>query len=291
MDVSIIIVSYNTREVLQKCIESIKKNTHKVLYEIIVVDNASKDGSAEFIEYTYPDVHVLKNSSNLGFGRANNLGVDIASGDYLFFLNSDTLLISDAISELISYAQNNIKNNIGVVGCRLLSFDGKRPNTSFGYFPSPSSEIRYIISKLVKRPYGIAEGTRPLNVDFVCGADMLICKDLFYSIGKFDENYFLYYEETDLQKRIANAGYSRVILPYASIIHLDGASFGLRGLTYQRFRIAQISYNYYIARHFHGLSYYVMRLFVCVIRLTVLFKRGWSRRERHKAYILVLKGR
>lgn len=289
MDVSIIIVSFNTRALLLSTIASIMQHTKSISYEIIVVDNNSDDCSLEYVKTMFPTVITVQNTENQGFGRANNLGAKYAKGDYLFFLNSDTLLVSDAISELYFFAKSN--KEIGAVGANLLKEDAITPNLSWGYFPTPLSEIRYIWAKLRHKSYGNAIGNEPFSVDFICGADLMVERSYFIKIGGFDNNIFLYYEETDLQKRMALDHRGRIILPTVKIIHLEGGSFGGAGLTYNRFYNSQISYNYYVRKHYKGLKYVGYRLFMCILRFEVLFtKKSWSLKERIKAYQLVLSG-
>lgn len=289
MDVSVVIVNYNTRELLINTISSIVQYTRAVSYEIIVVDNDSEDGSLDRVKELFPEVITVQSNENIGFGRANNLGAQYASGEYLFLLNSDTLLVSDAISELYKYAVEH--KTIGAVGARLLKADGVTPNLSWGYFPTPLSELRYIWSKLTRRSYGLAHGDEPFRVDFICGADLMIERSYYNELGGFDGNIFLYYEETDLQKRMADNKRERIILPGTEIIHLDGGSFGKSGLTYKRFCNSARSYNYYIRKHYKGVRYFAFRIFMCILRLELLLKRNWSLSERFQAYRIVLTGK
>lgn len=287
MDVSVIIVSYNACELLENTIRSVIEHTKAVSYEIIVVDNDSKDGSLEMVKSLFADVKAIESGENLGFGRANNLGAEYAKGDYLFFLNSDTLLRSDAISELYDYAVSH--KQIGAVGAKLLQQDGVTPNLSWGYFPSPKAELRYIWTKLRGCNYCETSAEEPFAVDFISGADLMVERSYFGSLGGFDRNIFLYYEETDLQKRMDYQNRSRIILPSIGIIHLEGGSFGRAGLTFNRFCNSQTSYNYYIRKHFSGVKYLLFRLFVSLIRLEVfLGRKNWTLSQRFKAYRTVL---
>lgn len=288
MNVSIIIVNYNTRQLLLDCLESVIAHTRGCSYEIIVADNGSSDGSLEAVREAFPEVVALDLGSNIGFGRANNAAAKHVGGDYLFLLNSDTLLHDDAVTRLWEYASSHPE--AGVVGGCLTDASGA-PAMSFGRFPGVAAEIGYLLTRVKGRAFGIPQSREPFEVDFVTGADMMIPRSLYEEMGGFDENIFLYYEETDLQKRIALRGLRRVILPEVGIVHLEGASFGSKGLIYKRFCNSQRSYNYYVRKHFRGPAYLGMRLFLCILRITVLFRSSWTLRERLSAYGLVIKGK
>lgn len=281
MDVSVIIVNYNTKSLLKDCIQSICSNTHGCSYEIIVVDNASSDGSVQMLKEEFPQVQVIASDTNLGFGKANNLGAKRAKGDYLFLLNSDTELFNDSIKGLWEYART-YPGKLGVVGGTLLQ-PNHAPNLSFGYFPCIKNELLYLWNKLWKNEHGFKRQDSPYKVDFVCGADMLIPKTVFQKLNGFDPAFFLYYEETDLQKRMEKLNLDRIILPSVKIIHREGGSFEKTGLTYARFMNSQQSYNHYMRKHFSGARYTLMKAFICFIRIQLLFKRDWSVSQRLNA--------
>jgi GT2 family glycosyltransferase len=153
LNISIIIVSFNTKELLSQCIKSIFKHTKGINFEIIVVDNASTDGSQQLIKSDFPKVILIESEINIGFGRANNLGAKHASGDYLFFLNSDTLLIENSIKILKDFIYSESDPNLAVVGCKLLD-KNKNPHISYGNFPSIYQEIfEYGLLKIFKKYY------------------------------------------------------------------------------------------------------------------------------------------
>lgn len=286
MDVSIIIVNYNTKQLLADCLDTVYAKTQDVEFEVIVVDNASSDSSEEYICTQFPLVHWINSGGNLGFGRANNLGAQYASGEYLFFLNSDTLLLNNAALEFLTYARVHQPASIGTLGSWLLDKD-ENPNSSFGFFPCARNEIKYLMGyyKLPK----VEETATEKSVDYVTGADMFVKKSTFEHLGGFDPHIFMYYEETDLQYRIAQAGLSRKIIHGPRIVHLEGGSFGNKSLTFRRFAMAQQSYNYYLSKHFSGLRYAYNKVMLCLIRLTLLFTTDWPLRERIRAYAAVLK--
>ena len=287
MSVSIIIVNYNTAELTAQCINSIKTHTRGCEYEIEVVDNASSDGSAERLAGLFPDITLICSDSNLGFGGACNMGVAHSFGDWLFFLNSDCLLKDDAVSRLVERAGEI--SDIGAAGCALEDAQG-HPLLSFGEFPSPRGEIRYLWSALHSRKVGVVPQTvsaEPLFVDFVWGADMLMRRSLFESLGGFDKEYFLYYEETDLQKRISNTGRPRVLFTDISIIHLEGGSFSGKGLTFSRFMHSQKSYNLYMRKHYSGMKYVLCKIFIILLRSLQILTMRWTLEEKAKALRLI----
>ena len=285
MNVSIIIVNYNTKQLLSDCIDSIYRQTIGVDFEIIVVDNASTDESEVYICHRFPDIKWISSGENLGFGRANNLGVQYAKGEYLFLLNSDTVLCNNAVGIFYEYAQIHKNEKIGVLGVRLLD-DKLRPNKSYGNFPSPKNEIYYLLGKLgIKNNMNILKNK---DIDYVIGADMFIRKSIFKYFGGFDPKIFMYYEETDLQYRMANKGLIRRIIEGPQIIHLEGGSFGSQGLTLNRFIMAQKSYNYYLKKHYTGFKYILYKMMVCLVRLSLFFTTDWSIKDKFKAYKIVL---
>ncbi|HEX8932588.1 MAG TPA: glycosyltransferase family 2 protein [Patescibacteria group bacterium] len=228
MDVSIIIVNYNTGQLLQNCIQSIHDKTAGLFYEVIVVDNASDDGSVEMTKNHHPDVKILECRENLGFGRGNNLAMRKAAGKYFFLLNPDTLLLNNAIKIMFDFMEKADNRNIAVCGASLYGATQK-PAVSFGKFPTLGSMILYSIplSILFRGNDGLvlSEQRDPFAVDFVTGADFFVRQESINSAGDFDEKYFAYYEESDLTKRLAKLGYHSVIVPDAKIIHLEGKSF------------------------------------------------------------------
>lgn len=211
-----------------ECIKSVIDKTKDLTYEIILVDNASTDGSREFFEKNQHIIY-LYNSENLGFGRANNLGLKIAKGRNILFLNSDTLLINNAIKVLSVYLDNH--NEVGAVGGNLFSFD-RKPAMSFQRLrPSLSWEINQLFFNLPLRlRYGktatyFNTSNQPVKVGYIMGADLMIRKDIIDRIGCFDPQFFMYFEETDLCHRIAKSGYALHVIPNAEIIHHEGKSF------------------------------------------------------------------
>ncbi len=238
MDISIIIVSYNTKELLHNCIKSIIDQTHGVKFEIIVVDNNSTDGSIDMVRYVFPNVRLIANEQNYGFGRANNIGSKLSIGKYLLFLNSDTILVNNALMEFYQFfEENKNKYNIGVLGAVLRAANGDKVH-SYEIFPrmiyfikqNIKRAIKYddIISKIkgvdVTRMETFKEVFTWKEVDYITGADLFMEKSLFEQLEGFDEEFFMYFEESHLQYRINTLGRKRIILTSPRIIHLEGKS-------------------------------------------------------------------
>lgn len=234
-DLSIVIVSFNTREILTDCVKSVIKNTSGIEYEIIIVDNGSKDGSLERIkelEKKYPQVSLIDAKVNIGFGKANNLGAKKAKGRYLLFLNSDTLIFDNAINESLDVIKNIPKG--GVFSCKLLNAD-KSVQASGGHFPTLGNvfawqffidDIPFIGSLISSFHPQLSSYNRDKQMDWVTGAFMIIPKKAFDVVGGFDENIFMYTEEMELCFRLKKLGYKTVYQNTPAIIHLGGSSGG-----------------------------------------------------------------
>lgn len=226
MDVSVIIVNYNTRKLTGECIDSIFEKTSGITFEVIVVDNASQDDSIEIFRKD-PRIIFIENTENQGFEKANNLGIKYATGRNILFLNSDTLLINNALKILSDYLDNN--SDVGACGGNLygedrkpiVSFEQNRPSI-YGYidniFLNGISRLRFGHS--IKFNYG----NKPLQVSYITGADLIIPRKILEKVGGFDPTFFMYYEEIELCCRIVKAGYKIMSVPTAKIVHLVGRS-------------------------------------------------------------------
>ena len=226
MDVSIIIVNYNTCQMTMECITSIVEKTHSISYEIIVVDNASEDGSKELFEKKENIKYIYLNT-NIGFGRANNIAAKYSSGKYLFFLNSDTLLINNAIHILKTYL--DCHETVAIWGGNLYNKDMKNIHSYSKLFPSILNDFdlafnRKISLYITKGNMEYNRTNLPTKVAYVTGADLMIRKDVFISERGFDPDFFMYFEETELSTRIKNKGWDIMNIPTAKIIHLEGKS-------------------------------------------------------------------
>lgn len=230
MDVSIILVNYNTKDLTLECIKSVYEKTNGIDFDIYVVDNNSWDGSCEAIEQAYPQVKLIKNKENQGFGAANNIAVKLSDAKYCFCLNTDTILINNAVKILYDFMENNPQT--GVCGGQLYDKDMKIA-ASVGNFPSTIRiffqfcGLKYIFHSYWEKKIAPAKSMvadRPVSVDYISGADIFFRKSVLDKIGLFDENIFMYGEESDICFRIKKAGFDVIFVPDSKIIHLCGKS-------------------------------------------------------------------
>ena len=232
MDVSIIIVNYNTKALTQGCINSIFEKTEDVSIEVILVDNDSTDGSVELFSADSRIIFLPLNE-NVGFGKANNAGLKRASGKYIFFLNSDTYLLNNAINEFFVFAEKHQKNNIGGIGCRLLKSDMSYCH-SYAEFHSFWVELWKPIVLPISRVFGKTyqyldkpeHNEHVFQVGYVTGADLFVSREVIDRFGAFDPDFFMYYEESEMQHRWTKSGYGSMIVSAPRIVHLEGASYG-----------------------------------------------------------------
>lgn len=222
MDISIIIVSFNTEKLTHDCIASIYRSLdgQSISYEIIVVDNVSTDGTKLMLKKKFPNVRLLHNRENIGFGRANNQGIRAAKGEFIFLLNSDTVVLNSSISKLYSFAK---QHQNAFIGGKLLNAD-RSPQTSCGPFFS----LPVVFASLFLKGdlLGITRWSpdRTRKVDWLSGACIVAPKRLFMNDLMFDENIFMYMEEIDLLYRAKLKGYSTYFYHRALIVHLGAGS-------------------------------------------------------------------
>ena len=277
MDVSIIIVNYKTCSLVEACIESILKNTFDIKYEIIVVDNASEDGSIDYLKPKFPDVIFIESESNLGFGGANNLGLEVAKGEYFFFLNSDTIVLENILLDLlVQYKRLQQEEKIGALGYFLLDRNNNINYTnSFGNFPTLKSFLRDAISQLLKRSkraaVHYAKQNGCIDVDYIIGADLFVSRKVIEDIGTFDTNFFMYWEEVDLQKRMSNDGYKRKILSKGKLIHLEGMSTQKKVSLFRK-KMYHTSLCYYFSKHRPLIETVILKILFLGFSLRLLTK-------------------
>jgi len=262
LDISIIIVNWNTRELLLECLASIFETVKKMSFEVWLVDNASVDGSVESAKNKYSDINVIQNERNLGFAAANNLAFKQMKGSYALLLNTDATLIDSAAEELFNFMEANPK--VGIACGQLLNTDGSKQN-SIANFPSLLSLLcnetflRILLPN--KFPSKRKKYTSPVEVDSCIGACMIIRKEAMDEVGNLDEGYFFYLEETDWAFRMKQAGWGVFFVPSARIFHAQGKSVGNSANK----KIMFYRSRYYFFKKWHKSTY-------IIISTTVFFR-------------------
>jgi GT2 family glycosyltransferase len=219
-DISIIIVNWNTRQLLLDCLDSLDAAIGAVSADVWVVDNASSDDSVAAVEAQFPQVRVMKNAQNLGFAAANNQAIRASSGRYVLLLNSDTIAHAGSVEKLVRFADRHPE--VGIVGALLLNRDGSI-QPSWAEFPTLWSELVGTNIRR-RRPYGRSDGTTVYDVDWVGGACMLVRRAAIEQVGQMDQRYFMYSEEVDWCFRVRRRGWRICYLPAAQVTHLGGQS-------------------------------------------------------------------
>lgn len=254
-----IIVNWNTKQLLKDCLQSIVSVGKNVAMEIIIVDNGSADGSVEMCEEFFPEFHLIKNKTNLGFGYANNQGILASRSELLLLLNSDTLVKPGSIGKMVSRMQ--IDTSVGVLGCRLINSDGSN-QVSCMNFPSLKTVLveRLLLYKLsiklpkteIEPPYTLSE----IPCDWVLGACMLIRKRALEDVGLFDTNIWMYGEELELCYRIKAAGWKIVFYPDATIVHLGGGSW--KSKSYSATLLKMTGLLYLFKKHYSITTFFMV---------------------------------
>jgi len=224
-DLSIIIVAWNTREMTRRCLESIQGADPEHGWDVIVVDNASQDGTPSMVRSLFPWVRLIVNKENLGFGRANNLVLRDVTTEFALLLNSDASLTKEAVSRFLRFMRSHPE--VGVAGGQLVYPDGRLQN-SIVSFPSLLTEMtnKSLLQILFPKRYPSKRLNfkGPMEVDSVIGAAMMLRMDAVRSVGYFDEDYFFFLEETDLCFRLRKRGWKIFFLPDVRIVHAQGSS-------------------------------------------------------------------
>jgi GT2 family glycosyltransferase len=248
-DVSIVIVSWNTRDILRECLQSIIRETRRP-YEIIVVDNASSDGSTAMIEAEYPQIVLITNNKNRGFAAATNQGLKVAAGRYLLMLNPDTVILEHAIDKMIVWLNDH--PDVGCAGCQVLNADGSIDKTCF----SDLSPFRLLLAEVGLHRLNLYPGwdrRSEKDVGVVTGMFMLIPRHILDEVGLMDEAFFVYAEEADLCRRIWGANLRCVFTPVARIIHYGAQSS--RQIKQRMYNQQQKSKLIYMRKHYGLLGF------------------------------------
>ncbi len=265
-DLSIIIVTFNTRELLRNCLLSIRNTVREISREVIVVDNGSLDATATMVMSEFPEAILIANPENRGFAAANNQAIKTMRGRYALLLNSDTVLTEGAASELFHFMEEHDK--AGMACGQLLNADGTKQN-SIANFPTilslmtNTTLLEYLFP--AKYPSKRYFHENPIEVDSGIGACLIVRKESINKVGMLDERYFFFFEETDWAMRMKKAGWKIYFVPAARIFHLQGASIGYGFSSRAAFYRAR--YQYF--KKWDRFSKYVLLVLVVFLRLVV----------------------
>lgn len=254
IQLSIIIINYNTKRITNNCINSIIEHTLGIHYEIIVVDNNSTDGSKELLENN-EHIKYIYLEKNYGFGKANNVGMRAALGKYILLLNSDTLFINNAALEFYKHAESN--NFHAVYGAHLVNAEYQNSTSCF-----PFTEFSFWKHIFRKRENKILYNSDAQEIDAICGADMFFPKKIFDLTKGFDENLFLYGEDEEWQYRMSKLNIPRYIISGPKIIHLEGKS--MSNLDPLKMVLKYRSLFYIMKKHCTTINYILFRLYYAI---------------------------
>jgi len=274
MKLSIIIINWNTKELIKKCLNSVLKYTSFTDYQLIVIDNNSSDGSQKFLSdfclQNKLNLKIILNNQNKGFAQAVNQGLKIAQGEYILLLNPDTEIKEKTLSEVIDFI--SLDKSIGILGGKILNPNGSH-QPSVRSFPTLSSQIFILLklhhffrNKAVKKYLVIDfDYSKTQEVDQVMGAFFLIRRKVIEQIGYFDDKFFLWFEEVDFCKRAKDTGWKILYCHKIEIIHCGGASFSQKSSFRNQCQFNK-SLLYYFKKH-HGLLKYYLLLFLLPFNL------------------------
>jgi len=228
VDLSIIIVSWNTQDLLQKCLRSIQRSGANLRLQTIVVDNNSSDGSREMVTRVFPEVRLMNSGGNLGFARANNRGLAYAEAPLVLFLNPDTEVTAHALETMVKALQG--RPEVGALSCKLLDGDGRVQELGLQWFPSPATELlRFLF--VSQRTYRRLPWVFPYHdpavsgvVKKLYGACLMVRRSVLRQVGSFDERFFMYCEDVDLCRRIREAGWKLYYLSTVDVLHWGGGA-------------------------------------------------------------------
>ncbi len=287
MDLSLVIVSYNTRDLLRKCLMAIPAACDELETEVFVVDNASPDGSAEMVRLDFPHVNLTASTENLGFSRANNLALEGVRGDYVVLLNPDTEAAPESLKTMVDFLRANPL--AGACGPKLLNTDGTVQRNG-ARFPRPLREFLGVtgLRRINMRAYEVALGYGREDFDLLCevdqvsGACIMVPREILTTVGGLDDRFFMFYEEIDWCYRIRASGHSVWYLPEAVVIHhwMGSVKQASRAMTAQLFRSQLLYYQ----KHGTWLSVMAVRGIMLMglaknslLHLGVAVKRGLRR--------------
>lgn len=249
---SIVIVNWNTRNLLRNCLKSVQEETN-VSHEVWVVDNGSTDGSPEMVRNEFPDVHLIANEDNKGFAAANNQALPLCHGQYVLLLNSDTIVLEGALDKMVGHMHAH--PHVGGLGCTLLNADGSLQPSAHQFYSTARSLVE---NRLVQSVWRKRHPNSPLlefwdhssirKVDWVCGAVLMLRREVLHDVGLLDDSFFMYGEEIDWQMRMNKAGHQIWFMPDARIVHYGGGS-SAQAVTQMK-RMEYKSREMFVAKHY-----------------------------------------
>lgn len=225
MKLSVVILNYNVCQFLQQCIISVQRATKGLDAEIIVIDNASSDGSCEMVKAEFPGLNLIENQDNVGFSKANNQAVKVAKGDYVCILNPDTAVAEDTFIEALKRVEQ--LPNLGAMGVYLMDGTGNFLPESKRNLPTPSRSLKKLIGRTKGKNGYYATHVQPVSagsVEILVGAFMLMKRSVYEEVGGFDEDYFMYGEDIDLSYKLIKAGYQNYYDGSLTVLHYKGES-------------------------------------------------------------------
>ena len=295
-DVSLIIVNWNTKQLLLECIESLIHETHRCSIEIIVVDNGSTDGSAQAVQERFPDVKLILNDKNLGFAKANNIGIKLSSGRYVCLVNSDIKALDACIDRMHDYMNNN--PTIGALGPKTLGGDLKFrlncrdfPDLWKSFCESLMLNKIFTRSKFLRgRLITDIDQNAAQSVDVLSGCFLMIRREVIEQVGMLDEKFYIYAEDCDWCKRIHSAGWDVVFYPGAQAIHYGGVSSAAAPV---KFQIEMLKSDFiYWEKHHSWIgqkTYFMIKVFHYLIRIVGLSIKSFIKTSTQKSTLLQLK--
>ena len=286
IDLSVIIVNYNVKEFLKNSLESIRKSSADLNVETIVVDNASSDGSVEEISEKYPEVKLIKNQDNVGFGAANNQALEQAEGKYILLLNPDTIVKEDTFTTLIKFL--NEYPDAGIVSCKVLNPDGTLQLACRRSFPGPWTSFTKVTglstlfpkSRLFAR-YNLTylDENEVNEVDAISGSFMFLKKEVYDKVGGFDKRFFMYGEDLDYCYRIQSAGFKVYYVPLTEIIHYKGES--TKRSSMDETKVFYDAMHLFVKKHFS--SFFIVEW---ILRIAIFFRKIFTFLNVYKLPIL-----
>jgi GT2 family glycosyltransferase len=277
MDLSVIILNYNTKQLLRDCLKSVLASTGPYKIETIVSDNGSTDGSVDMVKREFSSVRLLENNANLGFSKGNNVAIKQARGRHVLLLNSDTVVQPYAFAKMIVKADSDPQ--IGALGPKILLANGELDPSARRNFPNPANAFLRLFGLSRLSNYNITGPVdQEMEVEAIMGACMLVPRDIIEKVGMLDEEFFFYGEDLDWCYRIKEAGFKIVYYPAAQILHLKSASS--RNIPFKIVKVAYAAMKIFYRKHyaprypapFNWLVYAGINLRMYLVMLINLFR-------------------